>query len=104
MSPLPVVMPQPTRAVLLLLLARGLGLDRDFSLVDPMELLVRAILAWPARGDEFHRDPQLHPPRAQARQTRRTRAAKGRAVVSRLARDPKVLAKLFERHFATGHS
>src|SRR5688572_24655282 len=82
MRPLPVVMPEPTRASLLLSLHRPLGINSHFGLVNPMELLMRAILARPPGCDELHLYSQLHPPRAQTRQPCRPSAAKRCPVVT----------------------
>src|ERR1044072_1925877 len=82
MRSVPVVMPQPTGAAFLLCRNRRLRLGCHFRLVNPMELLVRAILAGSPRRDEFHRDSQLHPPRTQTRQSGGASAPKGRAVIT----------------------
>src|SRR5262245_49688848 len=60
MRSLPVVLLHPARAALLLPPARALGLARHFGLVNPMHLLVRAVLAWPSWRDELHLNAQLH--------------------------------------------
>src|SRR5687767_7590624 len=53
MRPLSVIMSQPTCASLLLFLHRRLRINSHLSLVNPMELLMRAILTGPPRRDEF---------------------------------------------------
>src|SRR5213595_2388040 len=53
-----------------------------FGFLNPMKLFMGSVFIGPTRRDKLHFDPQLDPPRTQARQPRGTAASKRSAVVA----------------------